>query len=150
MHALRSRSIGHGVYLLSTIPLQSADRCLSCRSTPPSRTQHTTASSSSRRVVSGRFPIAQQSVAQFLVRPFQMLMLEVLCHLMVQVFQANRDEVVQALAPQRLDPPLDVGRCTAAPAPAAVLIWNRVLSAHGTACSSGARTEGWKPSSQVM
>jgi hypothetical protein len=57
------------------------------------------------RVVPGR-SVAQQSVSQSLVRPFQSVVFEVLCHQMVQMLQPNRDYVVQALAPQRLDLPL--------------------------------------------
>lgn len=53
------------------------------------------------QVVPDCWPIlAQQSVAQFLVRPFPVEMFEVFCHQMVQVLQAKRDELVQALALQ--------------------------------------------------
>jgi hypothetical protein len=38
-----------------------------------------------------------------------MVVFEVLCHQMIEVLQSNRDEVIQALLPQRLDPPLHVG-----------------------------------------
>ena len=59
------------------------------------------------RVVS-RQAVPAQSDTQLMMRPFAAPMLEVLSHKVVQMPQPDRHELVQAPAPRRLDPPLQL------------------------------------------